>query len=139
MNKFRMLGAFFGLLALLVLPAAAMNHEVKLAEKAEIGKYLADSAGMTLYWFKKDSTGHSACAGTCVDNWPLFYREKVAPPSGLNVDEFGTITREDGAKQTTFRGYPLYYYKGDSTAGDTKGNNMMGIWYVVVPENFPPK
>jgi predicted lipoprotein with Yx(FWY)xxD motif len=139
MKNIRILVAFFGLLALLVLPAAAMHHEVKLAEKAEIGKYLTDSAGMTLYWFKKDSPGKSACAGTCVDNWPIFYREKVAPPSGLNADDFGTITREDGAKQTTFRGYPLYYYKGDATSGDAKGNDMMGIWYVVVPENFPPK
>lgn len=139
MKKLFTLVAFFGLFALLVLPVAAMHHEVKLAEKAEIGKYLTDSEGKTLYWFKKDSKGHSACAGPCVDNWPIFYREKVAPPAGLTADEFGTITREDGARQTIFRGYPLYYYKGDATSGDTKGNNMMDIWYVVVPENFPPK
>jgi predicted lipoprotein with Yx(FWY)xxD motif len=139
MKNIRILVAIFGLLALLVLPAAAMHHEVKVADKTEIGKYLTDSEGKTLYWFKKDSTGKSACAGTCVDNWPIFYREKVASPSGLNADDFGTITREDGARQSTFRGYPLYYYKGDTTSGDTRGNDLMGIWYVVDPANFPPK
>jgi len=130
---------FFGLLALVAFPAAAMHHEVKLAEKAGIGQYLTDSDGMALYWFKKDSPGQSACTAGCVDNWPLFFREKVAPPAGIDANEFESITREDGAKQTLFRGYPLYYFKGDAAMGDTKGNDKMGIWYVVDPANFPPK
>lgn len=139
MKKFFTFVMAFSLLALLVLPAAAMHHEMKIAETAGIGKYLTDTEGMTLYWFKNDSTGHSACTGGCVGNWPLFHREKVAPPAGLSSDEFGTITREDGAKQATFRGYPLYYFKGDAKPGDTKGNDMMDLWYVVDPGNFPPK
>lgn len=139
MKKFITFAAVFGLLALLVLPAAAMHHELKITEAAGVGKYLTDTEGMTLYWFKTDSPGHSTCAGGCVSNWPVFFREKVASPAGLAADEFGTITREDGARQTTFRGYPLYYYKGDIKAGETKGNGMMDLWYVVKPGNFPPK
>jgi predicted lipoprotein with Yx(FWY)xxD motif len=139
MKKFFTFVTVFGLLALLVLPAAAMHHEVKIAEAAGIGKYLTDTEGMTLYWFKKDSKGQSACSGPCVGNWPLFYRQNVAPPAGLSSDDFGAITREDGAMQTTFRGYPLYYFKGDAKPGDTKGNDMMDVWYVVNPGNFPPK
>lgn len=139
MKKLFTFVAAFGLLALLVLPAAAMHHEMKIAETAGIGKYLTDTEGMTLYWFKSDSPGQSACTGGCVGNWPLFYRENVAPPAGLTADDFGAITREDGAKQTTFRGYPLYYFKGDAKPGETKGSEMMDLWYVVDPGNFPPK
>ena len=54
-------------------------------------------------------------------------------------EDFGTITREDGEKQTTFRGYPLYYWVNDNGAGDTTGNGVKGVWFVVNPDDFPPK
>ncbi len=115
------------------------HHEVKIKEKAGIGKYFTDTEGMTLYWFKRDSRGQSACSGSCVEKWPLYYREKVAPPAGIKGSEFGTITREDGKKQTTFRRYPLYYWSGDKKAGDTGGQGINDAWYVVNPDKFPPK
>jgi predicted lipoprotein with Yx(FWY)xxD motif len=137
MKRTNMLAAALGLVALFVLPATAMDHEVKIAEKAGIGHYLTDAGGMTLYWFGKDSVGHSACADACVGNWPVFYRAQVAPPDGVSADDFGIITREDGTEQTSFRGYPLYYYTGDAAPGDTNGNDMMDLWHVVDPDNFP--
>ena len=137
MIKISTCAAAFGLLAVLVLPAVAMHHEVKIAETSGLGKYLTDTEGMTLYMFKQDSPGQSACSGGCVENWPLFYREQVTPPKGLMSDDFGTITRGDGARQTTFRGYPLYYFKGDKKPGDTRGNGVMDIWYLIDPQDFP--
>jgi predicted lipoprotein with Yx(FWY)xxD motif len=94
---------------------------------------------MTLYWFKNDSPGKSACAGPCVEKWPIYYRETVAAGEGTAAADFGTITREDGKKQTTFRGYPLYYWVGDKTKGDTAGQGMNNVWYVIDPAAFPPK
>ena len=119
--------------------APAMDHAVKNATKDGVSSYLADAKGMTLYWFKKDSPGKSACAGPCIGNWPIYYRENVAPGEGTKAEDFGTMTRDDGKKQTTFRGYPLYYWAGDTAAGDTKGQAMNGVWYVLDPGNFPPK
>jgi predicted lipoprotein with Yx(FWY)xxD motif len=116
--------------------ALADHHAVKTASKEGLGSYLTDAKGMTLYMFKKDTAGHSACAGECVQKWPLYYREQVAPPAGTTLDEFGTITREDGAKQTTFRGYPLYYFIQDQAAGDTKGQGVKDVWYVIDPGTF---
>ena len=57
----------------------------------------------------------------------------------MKAEDFGTITREDGKKQTTFRGYPLYYWVGDKAAGDTKGQGMGNVWHVIDPAKFPPK
>ena len=119
--------------------ALAMDHAVKIQTKEGIGKYLTDAKGKTLYWFKKDSPGKSACAGPCIERWPLYFRDQVAAPKELKAGDFGTIAREDGKKQTTFRGYPLYYWMNDKQAGDTTGQGVNEVWFVVNPDNFPPK
>lgn len=119
--------------------AVAMDHAVMAKTKDGVGTYLSDAKGMTLYWFKKDSPGKSACAGPCVEKWPVYYREKVMAGKGMSEGDFGTITREDGGKQTTFRGYPLYYWVGDKAPGDTNGQGVKDVWYVVDPAAFPPK
>lgn len=119
--------------------ALAMDHAVNKMTKAGVGSYLADAKGMTLYWFKMDSPGKSACAGPCVEKWPIYYRETVAAGEGTQAGDFGTITREDGKKQTTFRGYPLYYWVGDKAKGDTGGQGVNNVWYVIDPAAFPPK
>jgi predicted lipoprotein with Yx(FWY)xxD motif len=119
--------------------ASAMDHAVKKVTKDGVGSYLVDAKGMTLYWFKKDSPGKSACAGPCVEKWPIYFREAVAAGEGTKPEDFGTITREDGKKQTTFRGYPLYYWAGDKAKGDTTGQGNGNVWYVIDPANFPPK
>jgi len=117
----------------------AMHHAVKIQKKDGIGMYLTDTEGNTLYWFMKDSMGKSACTGACLEKWPIYYREKVAPPKQLKAEDFGVITREDGGKQTTFRGYPLYYWVNDKQPGDTTGHGVNHVWYVINPDNFPPK
>jgi len=119
--------------------AYAMDHVVQTLSKEGVGNYLADAKGMTLYWFKMDSPGKSACAGPCVDKWPLYFRESVKAGKGLVDGDFGTITREDGKKQSTFRGYPLYYWGGDKAPGDTSGQGVKDVWYVIDPAKFPPK
>lgn len=119
--------------------ALAMDHAVNKMTKEGVGSYLADAKGMTLYWFKMDSPGKSACAGSCVEKWPVYYRESVAAGEGTGAGDFGTITRDDGKKQTTFRGYPLYYWAGDKAKGDTGGQGLNNVWYVIDPANFPPK
>ena len=119
--------------------ALAMDHAVKKATKDGVGSYLTDAKGITLYWFKKDSPGKSACAGPCVEKWPVYHRESVAAGEGTKPEDFGTITREDGKKQTTFRGYPLYYWVGDKAQGDTTGQGVNDVWYVIDPAVFPPK
>lgn len=62
--------------------AMAMHHEVGIAEKAGIGHYLTDAKGKTLYWFKKDVPGMSACSGPCLEKWPIFYQQTGMPPAG---------------------------------------------------------
>jgi predicted lipoprotein with Yx(FWY)xxD motif len=113
--------------------ASADHHAVKVSAKDGIGKFLVDAKGMTLYIFKKDSIGKSACAGQCLERWPVYYRETVAAPEGVIAGHFSTITREDGGKQTAYKGLPLYYFAGDKAPGDTMGQGVGGVWYVANP------
>lgn len=119
--------------------AMGMQDAVKIHEKEGVGKYLTDASGKTLYWFKKDALHKSACVGACVEKWPVFYRESIKAPDGVKAEDFGTITREDGNKQTTFRGFPLYYWVNDAKMGDTTGQGVNNVWYVIDPNNFPSK
>jgi predicted lipoprotein with Yx(FWY)xxD motif len=113
--------------------ALADNYTINLSEKDGVGKFLTDSNGMTLYIFKKDSPGKSVCVGPCVEKWPLYFREMVAVPERLNAGDFGTITREDGKRQTTYKASPLYYYAGDKVPGDVLGQGLGNVWFVVNP------
>jgi len=126
---------FATVLAVLMLgsTARADHHAVKVASKEKLGSYLTDAKGMTLYVFKKDSPGKSACAGGCVVTWPLYFRESVGVTGKLNAGDFATITRDDGQKQTTYKGMPLYYFAADKASGDTSGQGVKDVWFVVAP------
>jgi predicted lipoprotein with Yx(FWY)xxD motif len=139
MKKFNIILIAITLGALMTTVALADHHAIKIATKEGVGSYLTDAKGMALYWFKKDAAGASNCDAGCLEKWPIYYRETVAPPAGLNAQDFGTITRGDGQKQTTFRGWPLYYFVMDKAAGETKGQGVKEVWFVIDPAHFPPK
>jgi predicted lipoprotein with Yx(FWY)xxD motif len=122
-------------LSTLVLAAAGPAHAdaLKVSKKEKIGSFITDAKGMTLYTFKKDSAGKSACEGPCVEKWPIYYAEKVDPMGDLKGADFGTITRADGKKQTTYKGMPLYYFAGDKAAGDTAGHGVKDAWDAAKP------
>jgi len=103
---------------------------------ATLGKFLVDSKGMTLYLYKLDTPGVSACTtAACLSLWPpLVAANKAAPLAGTGVSgTLGVITRADGISQVTYKNLPLYYYSLDKAAGDTTGQGIGSNWYIVVP------
>jgi len=86
---------------------------------------------MSLYTFKKDSQGKSACTGDCIARWPVFYTRKVVVSRKLDEKDFAVITRSDGIKQTTYKGRPLYYFANDVVPGDTNGEGINSLWHVI--------
>lgn len=102
----------------------------------KLGNYLVDQKGHTLYYFDKDPMGSSVCEGQCLVNWPAFHADSISVPSALKKEDFAEITRSDGSKQTTYRGYPLYYWKDDKNRGELKGQGLNNVWFVIDPEKF---
>lgn len=122
-----------GVAAAVMLSTLAAAATVEIKTKEDIGNYLTDENGMTLYLFKKDTPGKSACTGPCVAKWPLFTADSVTVPEGVKAADFGEINRPDGKKQTTYKGLPLYYFYMDVRAGDTTGQGVNNVWFVVAP------
>jgi len=113
---------------------AAMGTMVMLGENGELGKFLVDDKGMTLYLFTKDEKNVSNCYDKCEAAWPVLFTEG-APQAGEGVDAalLGTTTRKDGKTQVTYNGWPLYYYIKDMKAGDVTGQEVGDVWYVISP------
>ncbi|OCX51817.1 hypothetical protein BEL04_17550 [Mucilaginibacter sp. PPCGB 2223] len=103
---------------------------VQITANTTFGNILTDNNGFTLYFFAKDVSGTSACAGACNTTWPVFYKQNPSIGTGLNSSDFGVITRSDGAKQTTYKGWPLYYNVNDTKAGDVRGDGTGQLWMV---------
>jgi predicted lipoprotein with Yx(FWY)xxD motif len=118
------------------------SNVLSFASNPGLGNYLVSADGRTLYYFALDvaaAAGHdpvSNCTGSCLPFWPIFHVDGPVMGAGLNASDFGDFVRPDGAKQTTFKGWPLYYFAGDTTAGDTKGDNIgeprpTDLWFVI--------
>jgi predicted lipoprotein with Yx(FWY)xxD motif len=103
----------------------------------DVGTYLTDGAGRTLYLFASDTDGRSSCSAACTEYWPpLTTTGAAAATGGANSAMVATITRSDGSKQVTYSGHPLYYFAGDAAAGELKGQGVNGFgarWWVVSP------
>ena len=108
---------------------------VRLGETS-LGKVLTDASGMTLYYFVTDLAGEgvSTCYGGCAGIWPVFSANTIVVSPPLLAANFSSITRTDGVKQTTYKGWPLYYFKADQKPGDVKGENVLQTWYVARPD-----
>jgi predicted lipoprotein with Yx(FWY)xxD motif len=102
-------------------------------ETTSLGRVLTGDGGRTLYMFAPDADGNANCSGNCLTNWPIYYQEILTLGNGLTQSDFTTITRADGAKQTAFKGWPLYYFKNDAKAGDVTGENVGNVWMVAKP------
>ncbi len=91
---------------------------------------LTGAGGRTVYTFDKDGVDKSNCSGGCLAAWPAF----IAKPEAVAKGEFGLINASGGGRQWTVNGKPLYYYVGDTQAGDRKGDGQGGVWHVVTPK-----
>jgi len=113
-------------------------YTINIVSKAIIGNYLVDNRGMTLYYTVSDRPGYSNLPDETLLVWPVFYVPNNIVPPSLNTSDFGPYTRDNNVRQTTYKGYPLYYFSQDKLPGDTLGNKAGGVWFVVNPDSFPP-
>ncbi len=115
-------------------PSVMQGAQINVGEKAGLGTFLTDAKGMTLYIFLKDEPGKSNCYDACAQNWPPLLTEG-APVAGEGVDAslLGTTERTDGSMQVTYNGYPLYYWVNDAAPGDTNGQGVKDVWFVISP------
>lgn len=118
---------------------AVAGVTLALSQSATLGGYVAGRGGMSLYVFANDSAGTSACTGSCASNWPpLTVASASDVTAGAGVTgAIGTIQRADGTTQVTLGGKPLYYFSGDTAAGDINGQGFKNLWYLASASGAP--
>jgi predicted lipoprotein with Yx(FWY)xxD motif len=116
--------------------ASAAGTTVKV-EKTKIGKLIATSKGLTLYFWRGDKGTKSACYGQCAKFWPpLITTGKPVAAAGVKASLLGTSKRTDGKLQVTFKGHPLYTFAQDKKPGQTLGEASKAFgadWYALTP------
>ncbi|MFD9686525.1 hypothetical protein ACFY2K_24010 [Kitasatospora sp. NPDC001309] len=113
-------------------PAAAT---LRTADDPKLGTVVTDSAGFTLYRFDQDQSNpsDSYCNGNCATLWPPEHANGDITAKGIDSKLVGSFTRDDGTKQVTVNGWPVYRYSPDAKPGDTKGEGVAGQWFAVTP------
>lgn len=105
---------------------------VSLAQPVTSGSMLMTRQGRTIYVFDNDvpDSGRSVCSGPCSGLHPPYLVEKgatVAKPLGV-------VQREDGTRQWSYKGRPLYLFYADEKRGDANGDGLnRGTWHVAKP------
>lgn len=112
--------------------------QVKLTQSATLGTLLTDAVGRTLYMFANDKDRMSNCYDNCQRTWPpLLTRGQPQAGQGVDVSKLSTTNRRDGATQVVYGDFPLYYFTPDTAPGDTKGQAVNNVWFVLGPDGQP--
>lgn len=103
---------------------------------SDLGEIVVDADGMSVYYFTKDvaESGVSACTDDCLVAWPPVISETDTPEVEGVTGDVGTIETPEGELQMTINGMPIYYFNKDLAAGDTNGQAVGDVWYVVAPD-----
>ena len=127
------LGGLSGLVLAEGAASAATNVVVSTTKNAKLGTILV--SGKTVYTLKPSKT---ACSTACLKIWPALTLppgvKKATAGKGVSASKLGTKKRSNGSVQVTYAGKPLYWFAGDSAAGQVHGNvtDMWGKWTAFV-------
>ena len=96
---------------------------------------LTDAKGKTLYYFTPDTATTSACTGSCAQAWPpLLASGSDTPSSATTLSGKLTAVTTGNGNQVAYNGHLLYTFSGDSSAGQTNGEGVLGKWFVATSD-----
>jgi predicted lipoprotein with Yx(FWY)xxD motif len=134
--------------AVLISSGGGWHHpvdEVLTDSVGSLGTVLVNGHGHTLYaYMPDDRSGQSRCNGLCAAEWPplALPTGTASATAGPGVDHslLGVTTRQDGTRQVTYNGWPLYTWVNDTGPGQANGqgiDNLGGLWYALSPGGSP--
>jgi predicted lipoprotein with Yx(FWY)xxD motif len=88
-------------------PAASKSFSGLKTTSTSIGTVLVDPSGRTVYELVGDTAAKQTCTGGCLAIWPAVMTN---------------------GKQMIVNGHPAFTYAGDTSAGQTKGQNLTDQW-----------
>lgn len=114
---------------------AAGAASLATATDDDHGEFLVDNDGFTLYLFTSDSPDTTTCYEACERKWPPLLTDTadVTADGAVDASLIGTVERTDGSMQVTYNHWPLYYYADDDEPGETEGQGVQDVWFLVAP------
>ena len=103
--------------------AASPRAHVSL-RSTSLGSVLVDSRGHTLYAFDLDKATKSACKGVCLSEWHPFLTSGKPLATGVSAAKLGMAKQANGSFQVMFSGHLLYFFAGDTKAGQVRGASI---------------
>lgn len=100
-------------------------------ESTLLGRVLADRRGRTLYM--RDPSLEPGGRQTPADHWNAL----VAPWLALDQGDWTIQVTEQGLRQWSYKGQPLYTYDKDIDPQDVHGHRLGGEWSAVILEPAP--
>jgi predicted lipoprotein with Yx(FWY)xxD motif len=86
------------------------------------GTALALVGGHMLYLWVADKGSSSTCYGPCASEWPpIVASGPVKATGGVTAALIGATKRNDGTRQVTYAGHPLYGYAADTSPTSVTG------------------
>lgn len=124
--------------------AVSSEPVIELAE-TDLGPVIVAADGLTLYMFVPDTDGEPTCTGGCAGTWPPYYVEdamvadgiELAAGDGLDPSLLAVVAHPDGGDMLRYGDWPLYYYAGDQAPGDTNGQGVNDVWWVIDGSGAP--
>lgn len=129
-------------------PPAGTAVTVKTAKVTVNGtseSVFTNASGRTLYYFTPDTSTKIACTAqtrlpsgqTCTVVWPPLTTSAstVNAPSGVSGSF--TIYKGVNGSQVEYNGHPLYIFSGDTGPDQSRGEGLLGKWFVATPALAP--
>ena len=114
--------------------SSAVIQTATVTVKGQSGTVLANAKGLTLYYFTADSATRSALSRNCLQVWPpLLFTGSGGPISSTSLSGKLSVQMDINGNQIEYNGHPLYTFSGDSAPGQTNGEGLYGVWFVVTP------
>jgi predicted lipoprotein with Yx(FWY)xxD motif len=98
----------------------------------KLGTIIVGGKGMTAYVYLNDTanSGVSSCTGSCASAWPaITSKSAVTTITGVT----GKVGLTKTGQQITINGLPICTFASDRAPGDTNGQGVGNVWFVLSP------
>lgn len=104
--------------------------DVQVLAHPTLGNILTDGAGRVLYFFAADTPGGNPLFSG--SSWP-YVTVPAAPKADAGVTAMlaSSTFGKPGGPYLTVNGRPVYYYVGDSEAGQANGHGAGSVWWTI--------
>lgn len=119
--------------------AKPKGTRIKLAS-SQFGQVLFDADDQAIYMFDKEQSSKSECYGQCAVEWPpVLTKGRPVARGEISQRKLGTTKRDDGKRQVTYNGHPLYYYfdEGPTELRCHNVSGFGGLWLALGADGNP--